>query len=178
MRTVSKVTETALKDFRDELQKISTVGLACTSKSLLEKLSWTALLIIGLMWMVFVLTNQFQDWEENAGIVTKGKFELKYPAITICPKVSTKYAIAEQLGNFLDPSNLPDELISLRESFFLCGTGLLADMGNVHFLDITPEKAKIYYEDHCFKKSNLENSFKRCKVILHSDNLSFFVLHI
>ena len=124
MRNVRKVTEAALKDFYDELRKISTVSLACTAKSLIEKLLWITLGVIGVAWLVFVLTNQFQDWEQNAGVVTNSKFKLKYPAITICPTVSTKYAVAEVLGNFLDSSNLPDELISLRESFFLCTNGL------------------------------------------------------
>ena len=110
------------------------------------------------------MTIQFQEWNENAGIMTPGNFELKYPAITICPKVSTKYAITEQLGNFLDTSNLPDELLSLRESFFLCGSGLLKDMKNVHFLDYPAKEAKKYYEYDCIRK----NKRKGCEVILHS----------
>ena len=166
MKNIRKVTETAWKDFCDELRKISTVGLACTAKSLIEKLLWISLGGIGVGWLVFVLTNQFQDWEENAGIVTKGNFQLPYPAITICPKVSTKYAIAERLGNFLNPSKLPEELLSLRESFFLCGSGLFADMDHVHFLEVTPEKANKYYEDNCITRYDPEFGLESCKVIL------------
>ena len=67
------------------------------------------------------------SWEENASVMIKGhskKAELKYPAVTICPKVSTKYAIAERLGNYIDPMNLPKELLALRHDFFMCATGL------------------------------------------------------
>ena len=148
------------KNFLEELKKIATVGLACKATNYIEKILWIALGGAGIVWAVFFLTTLFQEWEENAGIMTKGNFELKYPAITICPKVSTKYAIAEQLGNFLDESNLPKELLSLRESFFFCASGIFADMGNVHFLDITPEKANEYYEDHC----NPNNKHNYCKV--------------
>ena len=50
--------------------------------------------------------------------------DLKYPAVTICPKISTKYAIAERLGNYIDPLNLPEELLSLRHDFLTCAFGL------------------------------------------------------
>lgn len=171
MRNIRKVTDAALKDICDELQKISTIGLACKAKSLIEKVLWIALGVMGVIWLVFVFTSQFQDWEENPGMVTNKKIPLKYPAITICPKVSTKYAIAEVLGNFLDSSNLPDELLSLRESFFLCGSGLWSEMDNVHFLDMTSEKANKYYEDYCFHDNN-QNYPNDCKV----PNILFFVM--
>ena len=51
--------------------------------------------------------------------------ELKYPAVTICPKISTKYAIAERLGNYIDPENLPKGLEPLQQEMFLCATGLM-----------------------------------------------------
>ena len=51
---------------------------------------------------------------------------LKYPAVTICPKISTKYAIAERLGNYIDPGNLPKGLLSLQQELFLCATGLMS----------------------------------------------------
>ena len=50
--------------------------------------------------------------------------DLMNPAVTICPKVSTKDAIAERLGNFINPMNLPQELLSLRHEFFMCAIGL------------------------------------------------------
>ena len=49
--------------------------------------------------------------------------DLKYPAVTICPKISTKYAIAERLGNYIDPLNSPEELLSLRHDFLTCAFG-------------------------------------------------------
>ena len=147
-----KLKQISLKDLLQEVKKIASIGLACRASTLIEKVLWIVLGISGVVWAVFFLTFQVHDWQENAGILTKGKFELKYPAITICPKVSTKYAITEQLGNFLDQSNIPDPLLSLRESFFLCGSGLLGDMDNVHFLDVTSQKAMKYYEDNCLFK--------------------------
>ena len=51
--------------------------------------------------------------------------DLKYPAVTICPKISTKYAIAERLGNYIDPGNLPKGLLALQQELFLCASGFM-----------------------------------------------------
>ena len=45
---------------------------------------------------------------------------LGYPAVTICPKVSTKYGIAERLGNYIDPNNLPEKILTLKKELFKC----------------------------------------------------------
>ena len=51
--------------------------------------------------------------------------ELKYPAMTVCSKDSVKYALAERLGNYLDPEKyLPEEFISLRAEFMKCAAGM------------------------------------------------------
>ena len=55
--------------------------------------------------------------------------DLKYPAVTICPKISTKYAIAERLGNYIDPWNLPKGLLELQQELFLCATGFMDGNG-------------------------------------------------
>ena len=65
--------------------------------------------------------------QDGASVLIQGDPEarvLKYPAVTICPKISTKYAIAERLGNYIDPLNLPEELLSLRHDFLTCASGL------------------------------------------------------
>ena len=67
------------------------------------------------------LKLQVLSWELNASVLIQGDtdaIDLKYPAVTICPKVSTKYGIAEQLGNYIDPSNLPEKVISLKRELF------------------------------------------------------------
>ena len=79
------------------------------------------------------------------------KTDLKYPAVTLCPKVSSRYGIAERLGNYIDPLNLPKELLSLRHEYFMCAIGLLKK--SQHW---KPNEA---YEYHCI---NLRN--KPCKV--------------
>ena len=66
--------------------------------------------------------------EGNSSLVTKGHIKLSdinYPAITMCSKGSTKYALAERLGNYFDPKyELPDELLFLRSEFLMCAISL------------------------------------------------------
>ena len=80
--------------------------------------------------MIF-FSSKAISWGESPSVLIQGNSdstELKYPAVTICPKVSTKYAIAERLGNYIDPMNLPKELLALRHDFFMCATGLTKKM--------------------------------------------------
>ena len=77
---------------------------------------------------------QVFSWDESASVLIKGDSEttdLKYPAVTICPKISTKYAIAERLGNYIDPGNLPEGLLELQQEIFLSVTGLMDGDGFV-----------------------------------------------
>ena len=71
---------------------------------------------------------QFYLLEGNSSLVTKGHIKLSdinYPAITMCSKGSTKYALAERLGNYFDPKyELPDELLFLRSEFLMCAISL------------------------------------------------------
>ena len=66
------------------------------------------------------------SWGESPSVLIQGNIEktvLKYPAVTLCPKVSSRYGIAERLGNYIDPLNLPKELLSLRHEYFMCAIG-------------------------------------------------------
>ena len=115
---------TFYKEVFVELRNIKTIDLAYKAANVLEKILWVLMGMIGATWAVYFITS----WDDDASVLTQGDsntLELKYPAVTICPKVSTKYAIAERLGNYIDPMNLPKELLSLRQDFLLCATGLI-----------------------------------------------------
>ena len=53
--------------------------------------------------------------------------DLNYPAMTICPQGTTKNAIAERLGNYLDPkSDFLDKFSTMKggEDLALCSLGI------------------------------------------------------
>ena len=107
-----------------ELRNITTIDLACKAASVLEKILWIIIFISGTVWAVYFISVQFISFDENASVLIQGnseEIELKHPAITICPKVSSKHGIAEQLANYADPDKLPEKLWPLKKEFLKCG---------------------------------------------------------
>ena len=114
------------KKIFNHLRSIKSIDLACSATNYLEKFFWFGISIIGTLWVCYVIPIQLKLWKEKSTIITKGNFELSelnLPAITICSKGSTKYAIAERLGNYLNPDlKIPKEFRSLRKEFLVCAT--------------------------------------------------------
>ena len=84
------------------------------------------------------------SWKQSPSVLIQGNVEttdLKYPAVTLCPKVTTRWGIVERLGNYLDPLNLPKEFLSLRHDLFLCASGL---QKKVSSMDESSKKAYKY----------------------------------
>ena len=116
------------KNFATHLRSIAVVDLAFQSTSYVEKLLWAIIGILSTVWLCQVIPDQIRIWEENASIITKGHIDLsdvKYPAISICPQSITKYAITEELGNYLRPDlNLPEVFATVRKDLFICATNM------------------------------------------------------
>ena len=114
---------TSYKEAFAELRNITTIDWACKAASFLEKGLWAFIGIIGTIWAVYFISLQFISFDENASVLIQGnseETELKYPAITICPKVATKSGIVERLANYIDPDKLPEKFMQLKKSFFEC----------------------------------------------------------
>ena len=111
------------KKIFNHLRSIKSIDLACSATNYLEKFFWFGISIIGTLWVCYVIPIQLKLWKEKSTIITKGNFELSelnLPAITICSKGSTKYAIAERLGNFVDPKfGLTEDLRSIRNEILV-----------------------------------------------------------
>ena len=91
----------------------------------LEKIFWTVILLIGIGWAIWFIPDQFKLWKRNPPIITKLSVDLSevpVPAITIVSPCSTKFAIAEHLGNYMDPENLPKGVCKIRKLFLNCST--------------------------------------------------------
>ena len=115
-----------LNNLTQRLKSIATYQLVTQSSSVIEKLFWSSIAISGTIWGFYFIVHQFQTWEASPHIVTRANvqlFDLNYPAITLCSKGNSKYAIAERLGNYLNPeADLPEDLLDLRKEFALCIT--------------------------------------------------------
>ena len=83
----------------------------------MERILWAILGIFGMIWIVYFINQIILD--ENQLVSRNSDIELselEYPAITICSEQTTKYALAERLGNYLDPNEiLPSTLNKLQK---------------------------------------------------------------
>ena len=149
------------KNFLAELRRITTIDLACKATSFLEKILWVIIFILGTIWAVYFIALQFISFDENASVLIQGNIEttdLKYPAITLCPKVTTRWGIVERLGNYIDPLNLPKELLLLRHNSFMCATGFLKKISQY-------DTSKEAFKSECIPKYSFGESRESCKVI-------------
>ena len=71
----------------------------------IEKLIWIFLGVVGSAYFAYLLVAQVNSWDENSILVSKQQRsinEVDFPAITFCTHGSTRYAIAERIGNALN----------------------------------------------------------------------------
>ena len=138
------------KDIIDGCREFTFFDLTYKTSSILEKLLWITLGVLGVIWVINVISNLILVFEEGPSIISKGNTELSKiinPAITICYDGSPKYDVAEQLGNYLDPQlELPKQLITLREHILKGSTVYNNDFDN------TAIYGKNRYVSDCIKK--------------------------
>ena len=107
------------KIFINELKGIKTFDLISKAANVFEKFIWGVIFIFGIVWVSYFLANELQSWQVNPLITVNKNVELSdipNPAITFCSQSSTKFAIAERLGNYFNPNNtLPEQLIKIGD---------------------------------------------------------------
>ena len=149
-------------DIRNELRNIVFVDLTYKAKTCLEKLFWLGLGTIGGIWFVYFMKDVIEDKNHLTMMKKDEKLaNIKYPAITICTDFSTRYAIAERLGNLYDSKKeLSEEFARLRENF----------------LNLVTRESEVYdaYEGHCLTTTYRWND--ECTVMIKKSNV-VVILH-
>ena len=116
------------KLFTNELKGIKSFDLVLKATNVLEIIFWGTIFIGGMIWAWIFLFSEVQSWQRNPSVVSNKNVKLSdipIPAVTFCSQSTTKFAIAERLGNYLNPDDdLPDELIEIRDVMikYLLGT--------------------------------------------------------
>ena len=106
---------------KEELRNFTTVNLMADASSILEKVFWALIAILGTLFIIDVVVIQLDYWRENPILVTKQSLKLSdmpLPSMTICHKGLQKYGIVERLANYIDPEKeIPKEIIAIRNEF-------------------------------------------------------------
>ena len=102
-KEIPKIIFKQCKEIPNILRGIVSIDLTFKASNVLEKLIWTSIGIIGTLWAIyfiaFLVTNKNPIIDTSLDVKLS---DLKYPAMTICSETSTKFAIAERLGNYLN----------------------------------------------------------------------------
>ena len=141
---------------KQELKSITTVDLTCKALNFVEKILWIALATIGIFWAIYFISIVIKD--ENPIVKTimdKPLTETEKPAITICPQGSTRFAIAERLGNFLETKEaLPKNIEEWQNLMLMCSTIFSTESFSFFY-------SKRYFENYCLKTTEMNEA---CKV--------------
>ena len=118
----------------------------------LKKIFWIVVGFTGIIWALWFIPDQYKLWEENPAIITKQGAKLsdiEYPAITFVPPGTTKYGIAERLGNYINPEEMPHAIYEIRNIFLKCLAMKSTDTG-LHG-DIKDYKERDLYDEYMMK---------------------------
>ena len=158
-----------LREIFNEVQSITTVDLGYKATNILEKLLWAIVGLIGTIWAFYFVAFQFMLWNENPSIISQDNADLsdiRYPAVTFCSKGATKYAVAERLGNYMDPEADIFEKFPIvdPQNLFLC-----AYLYQISYLKSYPDYYN--YDDNAYRRyrsrclTNKKKRKKGCKVM-------------
>ena len=118
----------AFQSLTNELKKDArSIELACNAVSFFEKFFWSTFGFVGIIWACYFIPSQIRLWGNNPTMITWKPSPLSlmnYPAVTIAPKQIIKYGIAEQIGNYINPDNIPENFLELKK--MLLESALLA----------------------------------------------------
>ena len=105
----------------EELKNFTTLNLIANTSSILEKIFWASIAILGTLFIYNVVFVQLQNWEDNPTLITtemKRLSNMPLPSVTFCHKGLEKYGVVEQLANYIDPEKqVPKEVVAIRNEF-------------------------------------------------------------
>ena len=123
------------------------IDLTFKATNIVEKLVWLTIGLVGILWAGVFITNLII--QRNTFTVRssdKKLTDIKYPAMTICSKASTKFAIAERMGNYLNGNS--EKLKHVLKIFAVAITFMSKHDSNETKL-IYDKDCLNYYEEEC-----------------------------
>ena len=91
------------KEIPNIFRSITSIDLTFKAPNVIEKLIWAIIGMFGLFWAIYFVTYLMTVKNPITFTSLDVKLsDLKYPAMTVCSETSTKFAIAERMGNYLN----------------------------------------------------------------------------
>ena len=113
-----KQTNLPKKPLKEEFQNIRSFNLVDKTSNFIEKIFWAIISLGGTAWIVYFIMTQFIQYDRNPIIITKDSWDIsniKFPAVTFCPKVTSDLALVEQMANYINPKQkIPQSVLTIR----------------------------------------------------------------
>ena len=93
---------TFIKTMHDALKEtiVGTLSLCFIASNVIEKICWLVMWILGSIYMIMIISDQFESWNLNPTISSRKLIDLsevEAPAITFCHQGNTRLEVADRL---------------------------------------------------------------------------------
>ena len=152
--------EPKFQRIKEELRNFTTVNLMADASTILEKVFWALIAILGTLFIIDVVVIQLDYWRENPILVTKQSLKLSdmpLPSMTICHKGLQKYGIVERLANYIDPEKeIPEEVYNVRNEFIEVQFARIVKDKHINLCEWFFDKTNSLNKDHPILKGKSE----------------------
>ena len=159
-----KIMAAKFQRIKEELRNFTTVNLIADASSILEKVFWALIAILGTLFIIDVVVIQLDYWRENPILVTKQTLKLSdmpLPSMTFCHKGLQKYGIVERLGNYIDPEKeIPEEVFNVRNEFIEVQFKRIVKDSGINFCEWLFDKNNSLSKDHPILKGKSQQQLE------------------
>ena len=104
-----------------QFNNFTSIEFVRKASNLIEKFIWMFIAVAGTIWigkMLYVQLLVMEDFPVVKSKETSNLLNMTYPAVTFCPKMTSKLALIEGLGNYLDLNKgIPPEAFVIRNEY-------------------------------------------------------------
>ena len=169
-----------IKTIHDALKEtiVGTLSLCFIANNIIEKICWLVMWILGSIYMIMIISDQFESWNLNPTISSRKLIDLsevEAPAITFCHQGNTRLEAADRLLQASGDSN--EKVRKLRNRFLKHSVEkLLRDesmkWGKNSRFEQDPKKIKTIYKGKCHQDS-ADSACQDCLCDIYNIAFSF-----
>jgi hypothetical protein len=175
---------TFIKTIHDALKEtiVGTLSLCFIASNVIEKICWLVMWILGSIYMIMIISDQFESWNLNPTISSRKLIDLsevEAPAITFCHQGNTRLEVADRLLQAAGDNN--GKVRKLRNRFLKHSVEKLLHLESIDWLGFSrfeqnPKKIKAIYKEKCHQDS-ADSACQDCLCDIYNIAFSFAKKH-
>ena len=163
---------------------VGTLSLCFNANNIIEKICWLLMYILGSIYMIMIISDQFESWNLNPTISSRKLIDLsevEAPAITFCHQGNTRLEAADRLLQASGDSN--EKVRKLRNRFLKHAVEKLLQAESIDWgwgyysrFEQNPKKIKAIYKEKCHQDS-ADSACQDCLCDIYDIAFSFAKKH-